>query len=108
MSLQKSDPQKKAKMTRALVEVGYDDVLMLDRDMARTVLTEKRQELLDRLDEGDVRSVRGLANDLGRDKGAVSRDLDLLFEYDLVEYERDGNRKKPKPKHDTVLVEPVL
>lgn len=108
MAVQRLDPQKKAEMTRALVEAGYDDVLMLDRDTARSVLTEKRQELLDRIAKGDVRSVRGLADDLDRDKGAVSRDLDRLFEYDLIEYEQDGTRKIPTVKHDTVVVEPIL
>lgn len=108
MATMQSRPEKKADLTRALVEAGYDDVLMLDQETARTVLTDERRRLLDRIAEGDVRSVRGLAADLGRDKGAVSRDLDRLFRHDLVEYEREGSRKIPTPKHETVVVEPIL
>jgi predicted transcriptional regulator len=66
-------------------------------------MTEKRQELLERINEGNVESVRGLSDDLDRDKASVSRGLDLLFEY-----ERDGPRKIPKGKHETVLVRPLL
>lgn len=84
----------------------FEDVL--DLDAATRVLTEKRRELLERIDEGDVESVRSPANDLGRDKASVSRDLDLLFEHDIVEYERAGARKIPEPKHETVLVKPIL
>lgn len=93
---------------RKLMQGGFEDVLVLDFDAAMRVLTEKRRELLERIDEGDVESVRGLADDLDRDKASVSRDLDTLFEYELVEYERDGARKIPKTKHETVLVKPIL
>lgn len=108
MAVQKTSTQKKAEITRAIVDAGYDDVLMLDRETAETVLTDKRLGLLDRISQGDVRSVRSLAVELDRDKGAVSRDLDLLYRYDLVEYDRVDNRKMPKPKHETVVVEPLL
>ena len=81
---------------------------MLDLDATTRVLTEKRRELLERIDEGNVESVRGLATDLDRDKASVSRDLDLLFEHDIIEYEREGARKIPVPKHKTVLVRPIL
>lgn len=108
MAVHSSPLQKKAEITRAIIDAGYDDVLMLDTETAEAVLTEKRQELLDRIAEGNVRSVRGLAADLGRDKGAVSRDLDLLFQYDLVAYDTEGTRKIPKLKHETVVVEPLL
>lgn len=93
---------------RKLMTGGLEDVLVLDLDAATRVLTEKRRELLERIDEGDVESVRGLADDLDRDKAAVSRDLDKLFEYGLIEYDRDGARKIPKTKHETVLVKPIL
>ena len=104
-----SDPtQKKAEVTRALIQAGYDDVLMIDRETASTVLTEKRQELLDRIREGEIESVRQLASDISRDKAAVSRDLELLFRYDLIEYREEGSRKIPELKHDTVIVEPIV
>lgn len=91
-----------------LMTGDFEDVLVLDLDAAARVLTDKRRELLERIDEGKVESVRRLAAELGRDKAAVSRDLDLLFEHDLIEYERDGPRKVPTAKHETVLVKPLL
>lgn len=97
-----------AELMRRLSQAGFDDVLLLDHDTARRVLTEKRRELLDRIKDGDAESVRGLADDLDRDKAAVSRDLDTLFEYGLVEYDHEDGRKIPKPKHETVFVKPIL
>jgi len=97
-----------AELIQNLMTGGFEDVLVLDLDAAARVLTDKRRELLERIDEGEVESVRGIADDLDRDKAAVSRDLDLLFEHDLIEYEQDGPRKVPMAKHETVLVKPIL
>lgn len=97
-----------AELMRRLSRAGFDDVLLLDHEAAQRVLTEKRRELLERIDEGDVESVRGLADDLDRDKASVSRDLDKLFEYGLVEYDHEAGCKIPKPKHETVFVKPIL
>lgn len=108
MAVQQNRTEKRAEMARALSQAGFDDVLVLDRESAESVLTPKRRELLDRIEEGDIRSIRGLAADLDRDKGAVSKDLDLLFEHDLVIYDSEKNRKIPRPKHETVVVEPIL
>lgn len=102
------NPTKTAKIVRAVASAGYDDVLVLDEKTASAVLTEKRRELLDYIETGAVESVRSLAIDIDRDKAAVSRDLQLLFEYDLIDYEREGRRKVPVMKHETVLVEPIL
>lgn len=101
-------PTKTAEIVRAVSGAGYDDVLIIDEETASAVLTEKRRELIDRIETGRIDSVRGLAIDVDRDKAAVSRDLQLLFEHDLIDYEREGRRKVPVIKHETVLVEPVL
>lgn len=108
MSVQRSRAEKRARIARALAKEGFEDVYVLDRESAERVLTEKRTEVLDRVRADDVRSVRSLARELGRDKGAVSRDLDVLAEHDLVEYRTDGSRKIPDVKHETVIVEPVV
>lgn len=108
MATDSSTEDGHAEFVRDLMTGGLEDVLVLDLDAATRVLTDKRRELLERVEEGDVESVRGLAADLDRDKAAVSRDLDVLFEYDIVAYERDGARKIPVPKHETVLVKPIL
>lgn len=90
-----------------LAQAGYTDVLFLSRESAREVLTGPRLELLDRLRAEPVDSVRALATELDRDKGGVSRDLAHLAALDIVEYERAGRAKRPRLKHDTVLVEPI-
>jgi len=96
----------------ALNAGGYTNVLVLRRENGREVLTEGRQEVIRCLDEhGDaVESVSALARHLGRDKGAVSKDLARLAELDIVVYEGegDGEAKRPVLKHDTVVVEPVV
>lgn len=104
--------EKRRLLSRALAggplaRAGYTDTLVLSRESARVVLTPSRVELIDRLAETDDDSVRALAAALDRDKGGVSRDLARLAELDVVEYERDGRAKRPRLKHDTVLVEPV-
>lgn len=96
------------RLSRALTRAGYRDVLTLSRESGREVLTEPRIAILDRLQEDNPPSVRALAADLNRDKGAVSRDLAVLAAHDIVEYETDGRAKAPRLKHETVVVEPLV
>lgn len=102
-----SNAERRSRMARALATSGFKDVLVTDRETAKTVLTEKRQELIARIREGGIESVRALADDLDRDVSGVSRDLDLLFEADIVEFDTEGQRKIPCLKHDTVVTEPI-
>ncbi len=108
MSVQQNRPEKRAKVAQALAKEGFEDVYVLDRESAEHVLTEKRTAVLDRLRDEEVESVRGLARELDRDKGSVSRDLAVLARHDLVEFREDGTRKIPVLKHETVIVEPVV
>lgn len=55
----------RARLAQAAAEAGFEDVLVIERDTARKVLTDRRQELLDRVREGEVESVRGLAPSIG-------------------------------------------
>jgi DNA-binding transcriptional ArsR family regulator len=100
-------PEVRATFARSLALGGFDDVFVLSRAEAATVLTERRRELLERLDEGEYDSVRALARAVGRDKGAVSRDLSVLAEHGLVTYEEDGRSRRPLLRHGTIVVEPV-
>lgn len=90
-----------------LARAGASDTLVLSRESGRRVLTASRLVLIDRLRAGPVDSVRALAAELDRDKAGVSRDLALLAELDVIEYDRAGRAKRPRLKHDTVLVQPV-
>ena len=101
------DAEQRSQMARALATSGFEDVLVTDRETAKKVLTEKRQELIARIREGDIESVRALAEDLDRDVSGVSRDLDLFFEADIIEFDTDGQRKIPRLKHEIVVAEPI-
>jgi predicted transcriptional regulator len=94
--------------TRWLAESGQEDVLSLRRETAERVLTEKRMEIVEELAEREPTSVRDLARRLDRDVSIVSRDLDVLFEAAVVEFEQDGRAKRPVLAHENVFVEPVL
>lgn len=94
--------------TRWLAESGQTDALSLRRETAERVLTEKRMEIVEALAESEPSSVRDLARRLDRDISIVSRDLDVLFEADVIDYEQDGRAKKPVLAYENIFVEPVL
>ena len=104
----KNRTQPPVEFIQALAETGLDDIHLLRRQTAERVLTEQRELLLKEIQNGDVKSVRDLARRVDRNVSVVSRDLDVLFEADIVEFERDGRAKKPRLAHDTVLVEPLV
>lgn len=99
---------ERATLTRALALAGIKDVLVIDQESAAQLLTEKRQELLQKIRDGDVDSVPRLAKALDRDVAAVSRDVDLLLENDVLEYETEGKRRIPRLKHTAVIPEPII
>lgn len=91
---------------------GYTDLLVVRRESGRDLLTDSRLELVQHLDQhgSAVDSVSDLARQLDRDKGAVSKDLNRLAELDVIEYKGsgDGTAKRPRLKHDHVVIEPVV
>lgn len=91
-----------------LAESNQGDAVNLSRETAEQVLTEKRMEIVKEISENDVSSVRDLARRLDRDVSIVSRDLDVLFEAEVVDFEEDGRAKKPVLAHENIFVEPVL
>ncbi len=93
---------------RSLSEAGFDDVLVLSRDTAEEVLTEKRMELLQELSTAEVSSMRELARQVERDISIVSRDLDVLYEADIIDYEQTGRSKKPILAHENVVIDPLV
>lgn len=94
--------------SEVLTRHGFPDTLVLARERAGDVFHERRLEIVDYLAEDEPASVRALANELGYDKGVVSRDLTRLARIDVVEYEDDGHSKAPRLKHRHVVVEPVV
>lgn len=108
MATQQRRTESNLWFVRLLAEAGLSDFIVISKETAESVLTNRRLELLEYLRDNEVESVTALAEALDRDKAAVSRDLDLLFEHALVDYERDGRRKRPVLAQETVLVEPLL
>lgn len=102
------ETRPKAEFARRLAEAGYEDFLVLEKADAESVLTAKRQELLETIATEDVASITDLAERVDRDVSIVHRDLDLLFKYSLVTYEESGGRKIPRLKHEHVFVEPLV
>jgi predicted transcriptional regulator len=93
---------------RVLARGGMEGSQIISQETADEVLTEKRREIIARLRSQDVDSVRGLARELNRDKAAVSRDLKLLAEHGIIDFETDGQGKRPYLQHDHLVVEPVF
>lgn len=91
-----------------LVAGGFHDVHVIRKSTAEQVLTEKRLELLEEISEGGVSSVRELARQVDRDVSIVSRDLKILSEADVVEFEDHGNSKRPQLAHENILIEPIV
>lgn len=109
MVAQKNHPKSTdVEFVRALAEAGYSDAVVLRRESASEILTEQRVRMLEALRDREFDSMTSLAEHLDRKKTAVKRDLDVLFEHDLVVYEEEGRRKAPRLKHEHVFVEPVL
>lgn len=70
----------------------------------RALLTDRRVELLRSVMTDRPDSIRGLAERLGRDVKSVHDDLQVLAEYDVVRFQRNGRAKRPFVPHDTIEV----
>lgn len=99
--------ERRAEFARVLARNGYPRVHVLTLDEAADVLTERRREIIDALRTDEYGSVRELARQLDRDKGAVSRDLSILAERGVTTLDREGSAKQPRLRAGTLVVEPV-
>jgi len=103
-----SELEFRAAFSETLAQHGFPDTLVLARDRAEDVFSDRRLEIVDHLKDESPPSVRALAESLGYDKGVVSRDLGKLAELDVIEYEENGRAKAPRLKHRHVAVEPIV
>ncbi|MFB6099899.1 MAG: hypothetical protein ABEK16_01370 [Candidatus Nanohalobium sp.] len=76
-------------------------------ELAREIMTEKRIEIIETIREEEIESKRDLARKLDRDIKSVSRDLDVLWKYGIVDYREEGNRKIPEITADKIIIEPL-
>lgn len=94
---------------RRMADTGLDDVILLSQETAERVLTGKRMELLREIERRDLESVRELARHVDRDVSIVSRDLDVLYEAEVIDFEDgSGRSKRPVVAHENILVKPVV
>lgn len=99
---------RRAEMARALARGGMENVQIISHESAEKVLTPKRMEIIRTLREAEIDSVRELARRLDRDKGQVSRDLQVLAEHAVIHYETDGRSKAPRLTQEHIVIEPVV
>ena len=102
------DVATRAEMAKALARGGMENVHVLSLESAEKVLTPKRTEIIRTLNAEDVASVRELARRLDRDKGQVSRDLQVLAEHAVIQYETDGRSKAPRLTQEHFVIEPIV
>lgn len=98
----------RAAFSETLTQHGFPDTLVLSRERAEDIFHHRRLDLLDHLKHHEPDSVRALAEELGYDKGVVSRDLQKLARIDVVKYVEEGRAKAPRLKHNHVAIEPVV
>lgn len=97
------------RFARKLAEAGFSDFLILDREAAEKVLTEKRMELVETIREQEPASIHELARLVDRDPAAVHRDLQILRENMVIDVEEgEGGRKKPVIRRSHIFIEPVF
>lgn len=99
---------KRSDMAKALARGGMEGVHVLTLEQAESVLTPKRQEIIEALGHDEYESVRQLARELDRDKGQVSRDLKVLSEHAIVSFDEQGRSKSPYLTQEHVIVEPIV
>lgn len=68
--------------------------LALSKEEKEQLLTPKRIQLLKTIRKSDGLSVSEIAEKVGRDTAAVSRDLKTLSHHDIIDLVRSGHRKE--------------
>lgn len=96
--------------SKALLNEGYDDPMVLTWETAKQVMTEKRLEIIETLGgEASFESHRELARCLDRDIAQVQRDLDLLYDIGVLNHEDGvGTASKPVLATETLVVSPLV
>ena len=68
----------------------------------RRLLTDRRLELLRSLMGESAASISQLAERLDRNYSAVHEDVEVLAEYGIVKFQRDGQSKQPFVPYETI------
>jgi len=88
-------------------ESSMEDALFIDYDSAREVLTPKRRELIKKMEDKEIESMRNLARKVDRGKNVVFDDLVLLAEKGVIDFKKEKNRKIPVLSHSNIFIKPL-
>ena len=91
-----------------LTKSGVEDVLVLKRDTFRDVTTPKRTEIIETIQQEEISSIRGLSRKLDRKVSAVHKDLEVLYESNVIDFREENGSKVPEIKHQNILPEPLV
>lgn len=109
MPPEKFDEMSKERMERALEERERQDHYhnFEDPSDVQKLLSERRLELIVELLENDHESIKALVDTVGRSYKNVYDDLEVLAEYDIVEFDESdkGRSKSPHIPYENVRVE---
>lgn len=89
------------------------DTRVLDRDEAKVIYrSEIKHQILNKLNEEDLRSMRHLARRIDRDRTNVRDHLRELEDMGLIELSQGSSFgagcKVPVLKYDNIIAEPIL
>ncbi|MEE8167928.1 MAG: hypothetical protein V3T58_03535 [Candidatus Hydrothermarchaeales archaeon] len=88
----------------ALEGERFPRTLILKKELAPKIFTPKRMELLESILRQEPSSVSELAENLGRARENVIRDLHYLEGLNLVSYKKKMAKKAPRVNVDLILI----
>lgn len=91
----------------ALEGTDFGHSVILPTDAAAELTKPHHAEIIATLRSEQVASITDLADHLEKDKSTISRHLDTLAGYDVVEFVDRSNGKQPRLKHEHVLFSPL-
>ncbi|AOV95038.1 hypothetical protein AQV86_03885 [Nanohaloarchaea archaeon SG9] len=91
-----------------LTKSGVEDILVLKRDTFRDVTTPKRTEIIETIQKEEISSIRDLSRKLDRKVSAVHKDLEVLYESNVIDFRKEKESKIPEIKHQNILPEPLV
>jgi predicted transcriptional regulator len=83
---------------------SHDSKYNIGFRQARDLLTDKKIEILEALNQDEFDSIRELVEYVERDKKNVSEDLQELALHRIIEINRNGKAKKPELKHNDIKI----
>ena len=86
------------------VQIKYKEEIIYHTSDFYQILTPRRMELLEYINNHNPRSVKTLAAELKRDYKNVYDDLLALQRYNLLEFIREGKNKRPVSRLNSIEV----